>query len=368
MLLMQAQEDGVALDEEQLLFITGRKDNVDDDVDDQPTMFMTNLSSAYPIYDEAGMSYDLDILSEVHGHDNYQDAVYELHEYVKDNTESVVQNIVSFVPHDAYLMIINEMHEQTAQCVSVNAHTKVVDASLAVELAIYREQVELINKWYQSQGKKIVDIDADVEINLKKVQAKAYNLDLDHQEKVFSMLDVNDKEPAGVEEVLEVVKAAKLITKVVTTAGVDVNAASVQETPITAVEAPKVIVKVPKPRKRRGYKMNYFKGMRYDEIRPFFEKHYNYNQAFLNEVNKGIKVPEQEVRQEKEVEVESSKENIVPDDDDDDDVCTDATPLVSKILLGLNNALISCILMLFCFGVDAVEDFKEYALRDYYCG
>nr|GFA01519.1 hypothetical protein [Tanacetum cinerariifolium] len=48
-----------------------------------------------------------------------------------------------------------------------------------------------------------------------------FNLDLDHQEKVLRMLDVNDEEPAGVEEVLEVVKVAKLITKVVTTAGVD---------------------------------------------------------------------------------------------------------------------------------------------------
>nr|GEZ57865.1 hypothetical protein [Tanacetum cinerariifolium] len=53
-------------------------------------------------------------------------------------------------------------------------------------------------------------IDADVEINLEKVQAEAYNLDLDHQEKVLSMMDVNDEEPADVEEVLEVVKAAKL--------------------------------------------------------------------------------------------------------------------------------------------------------------
>nr|GEW64026.1 copia protein [Tanacetum cinerariifolium] len=67
--------------------------------------------------------------------------------------------------------------------------------------------------------KELKDIDADVEINLEKVQAEAYNLDLDHQEKVLSMLDVNDEEPAGVEEVLEVVTAAKLINKVVTTAG-----------------------------------------------------------------------------------------------------------------------------------------------------
>nr|GEX05546.1 hypothetical protein [Tanacetum cinerariifolium] len=132
---------------------------------------------------------------------------------------------------------------------------------------------------------------------------------------------------------------AKLITEVVTTVGIDVNAASVQDTLITVAEATKVIVEVPKPRKRRGVIiqdpeettttviMNYFNGISYDEIRPLFEKHYNYNQAFLNEMNEGIKVPEKEVRQEKEVEVESSKR----EDDDDDDVYADATPLALKI-------------------------------------
>nr|GEW93999.1 probable histone-arginine methyltransferase 1.3 [Tanacetum cinerariifolium] len=69
MLLMQAQENRVILDEEQLLFIAGGQANMfDDDVDEEPaptvhTMFMENLSLADPIYDEAGPSYDLDILS-----------------------------------------------------------------------------------------------------------------------------------------------------------------------------------------------------------------------------------------------------------------------------------------------------------------
>nr|GFA81875.1 retrovirus-related Pol polyprotein from transposon TNT 1-94 [Tanacetum cinerariifolium] len=97
MLLMQAQENGVALDAEQLLFLAGGPNNAfDDDVDEQPvqdlvlsvdnvfqaedcdafdsdvdeaptaqTMFMANLSSADPITDKAGPSYDLDILSEL---------------------------------------------------------------------------------------------------------------------------------------------------------------------------------------------------------------------------------------------------------------------------------------------------------------
>ncbi|GKA65182.1 hypothetical protein Tco_0764889 [Tanacetum coccineum] len=107
-----AQENGVPLDEEQLLFIACGQDNaIDEDVDEQPvqdlalnvdnvfqaddcdafdsdvdeapmahTMFMANLSSANPVYDEAGPSYDSDILYEVHDHDHYQDAVCEHYE------------------------------------------------------------------------------------------------------------------------------------------------------------------------------------------------------------------------------------------------------------------------------------------------
>nr|GFB97845.1 retrovirus-related Pol polyprotein from transposon TNT 1-94 [Tanacetum cinerariifolium] len=176
-LLMQAQENGVALDAEQLLFLAGGHDNaIDDDVDEQPvmhlalnvdnvlqvddcnafdsnvdeapmaqTMFMANMSSAYPVTDEAGPSYDSDILSEVQDHDHYPDAVCTHHEehamhdnvqlnhvvdshadytsdsniisydqYVKDNTVPIVHSNVSFFPNDDYMMIYNNMFEPHA--------------------------------------------------------------------------------------------------------------------------------------------------------------------------------------------------------------------------------------------------------------
>ncbi|GJT02753.1 retrovirus-related pol polyprotein from transposon TNT 1-94 [Tanacetum coccineum] len=181
MLLMQAQENEVTLDEEQLLFIAGRQDNaVDEDVDEQPvqdlalnvdnmfqaddcdafdsdvdeaptaqTMFMANLSSADPVYDEVGLSYD----SDIHDHDHYQDAVcehYEVHEmhddYVKDNAMPVVQSNVSSVPNDAYMMIFNDIHEPHAQSVSDTTRNTVVDISLTAKLATYKEQVELYER------------------------------------------------------------------------------------------------------------------------------------------------------------------------------------------------------------------------------
>ncbi|GJZ07439.1 retrovirus-related pol polyprotein from transposon TNT 1-94, partial [Tanacetum coccineum] len=185
MLLMQAQENGVALDEEQLLFLASRQDNaVDEDVDEQPvqdlalnvdnvfqaddydafdsdvdeaptaqTMFMANLSSADPVYDGAILSYDSDILFEVYDHDLYQDAICEHHEehemhddYVKDNAVPVVQINVYSVPNDAYMMIYNDMYEPHAQSVSKTTRNTVVDNSLTAELATYKEQVELYER------------------------------------------------------------------------------------------------------------------------------------------------------------------------------------------------------------------------------
>ncbi|GJV09063.1 hypothetical protein Tco_1346719 [Tanacetum coccineum] len=150
MMLMQAQENRVVLDEEQLLFISADDyDAFDFDVDEAPTaqtMFIENLSSTDLVYDEAGPSYDSDILSEVLDHDNYQDAVCEHHECVKDNTVSVVQSNVSSVQNDAYMMIINEMHEQATHCAFMNEQNKVVSVSLTAELATYKEQVELYER------------------------------------------------------------------------------------------------------------------------------------------------------------------------------------------------------------------------------
>nr|GEU67884.1 hypothetical protein [Tanacetum cinerariifolium] len=119
-------------------------------------MFMANLSSADLVYDEAGLSYDSDNLSE----------------YVKDNAVQVVQSNVSYVPNDAFMMIINDMHEQAAQCVSTNKQNKVVNESLSVELARYKQQVKLYEKRQEELLKKelhSVKMQLDSTINHNKL-------------------------------------------------------------------------------------------------------------------------------------------------------------------------------------------------------
>ncbi|GJV45894.1 retrovirus-related pol polyprotein from transposon TNT 1-94 [Tanacetum coccineum] len=233
MLLMQAQENGVVLDEEQLLFLAGGQDNaIDEDVDEQPvqdlalnvdnvfqaddcdaydsdvdeaptaqTMFMANLSSADPVRDEAGPSYDSDVLSEVHDHDHYQDAVCDHHEehemhddvqpnhvvdshadytsdsnmtpydqYVKDNAVPVVQNNASMVPNDAYVMIDNDVHESDVLSVSHTPRNTVVNNLLNAELATYKDLFELTEREQKiDEQLRIVICDRNIkEENLKK--------------------------------------------------------------------------------------------------------------------------------------------------------------------------------------------------------
>ncbi|GJS51370.1 hypothetical protein Tco_0624732 [Tanacetum coccineum] len=173
-----SRRNGVVLDEEQSLFLAGEQvTNFDDDVDDSPendlalnvdhifkadqydafdsdvdeapnvqTMFMVNLSSEDPIYDEAGPSHDSNTPFEVQDHDTFVDHMDEYHEvhemqndvqhnyvvdsnaeytsdsniipynqYLEDNEENGVQSNVSSVQNDALMSIINEMHEEGVQ-------------------------------------------------------------------------------------------------------------------------------------------------------------------------------------------------------------------------------------------------------------
>nr|GFB62622.1 hypothetical protein [Tanacetum cinerariifolium] len=103
-----------------------------------------------------------------------------------------------------------------------------------------------------NQGRISVDIDEGIELvddqekdahvkgRQADTQAEIYNIDLDHTSKVLSMT-----EDTKVQEVVEVVNAAKLMTEVVTAAATQVVAVS---TPISAVKPaakPKVLKIVP---------------------------------------------------------------------------------------------------------------------------
>nr|GEU52247.1 hypothetical protein [Tanacetum cinerariifolium] len=209
-----------------------------------------------------------------------------------------------------------------------------------------------------------MDVDENVTGRQAESQAQFYQIDLEHAKKVLSMQDDKLK-PAELQEVVEIVTIAKLMTEVVTAASATITAA---DTPIpaatitaaapTLTTAPsaarrrkwsRILVEEPKPLKKQaqiehdeayareleeelnknidwdevieqvqrkekevnavtryqvlkrkpqteaqakkntmiylrnmaGFKMDYFKGMTYDDIRLIFEKKFNSNVAFL---------------------------------------------------------------------------------------
>ncbi|GJZ88644.1 retrovirus-related pol polyprotein from transposon TNT 1-94 [Tanacetum coccineum] len=191
MLLMQAQENGVVLDEEELLFLAGEQTNTfdadvdnqpvrdlalnednifqadecdafDSDVDDEPTvqsLFLANLSSAGPINLQAG-PYNASILFEVHDLENAIDTCdnnqveHEIHNEVQQKTvfdsTSVDMGNSNVIPYEQYLTV-NDTSAIPSCASSVPNDASVLNDNdvyvphdpLVTELAIYKEQVAI---------------------------------------------------------------------------------------------------------------------------------------------------------------------------------------------------------------------------------
>ncbi|GJV74708.1 hypothetical protein Tco_1506292 [Tanacetum coccineum] len=194
--LGQAKHVKVALDEEQLLFIAGGQDNViDEDVDEQPvqdlalnmdnmlqaddcdafdsnvdeapmaqTMFMANLSSADPVYDEASLSYDLDILSEEQVELYERRARFELTE-----REQKIDAQLRIVITDRNIKEENlkkELHSVKMQLASTINHNK----SMV-------EEVTSLKKDFKQKENKYLEEFLDMKALKEKVEDKLYKQD-----------------------------------------------------------------------------------------------------------------------------------------------------------------------------------------------
>nr|GEU88789.1 hypothetical protein [Tanacetum cinerariifolium] len=184
-------------------------------------------------------------------------------------------------------------------------------ARMGVEFPTINETVVDMEE-SSKQGMKIADIDANAEVNLENM----YNLDKAHEEIVLSIQDVDvqskrieDVVKEVAEEMVEVMEIAKIIVDEVNTAGGELNAANEKPAELNAdmkdnIDWNKVVEQVQsrqsddvrkyqalkrKPvslaqarknmmiylKNMAGFKIVFFKGMSYEEIRPLFEEEYN---------------------------------------------------------------------------------------------
>nr|GEW95441.1 putative ribonuclease H-like domain-containing protein [Tanacetum cinerariifolium] len=269
----------------------------------------------------------------------------------------------------------------------------------------------------KEETEEVKDITSDAQV--KGRHAEIYQIDMNHAAKVLSM----EEDEPKIQEAMEVVTTAKLITEVVAAISETVSAAVVVPTVTVAVPAATVsypsqgiMVEEPKPIKKKqqveldeacirklqeelnqdidwevsidyvkkkakenpyvqryqvmkkrpqteaqaqrnmmvylkntvGFRLDYFKGMSYDDIRPIFEDKFNSNIEFLlkskeqieEEKNRAIasinetlahKATKRRRMNEEAEDVEELKQHLEIVPDEDDDVYTKATPLARKV-------------------------------------
>nr|GEW93728.1 putative ribonuclease H-like domain-containing protein [Tanacetum cinerariifolium] len=298
------------------------------------------------------------------------------------------------------LWMIRRMHPNRGIIAKIN-----VDEDVILEEVDAEKDVKLIKK------------NADVQGRVEESQAKVYHIDLEHADKVLSMHD-DEPKPAQLQEVIEVVTTAKLMTEVVTDAapitaatitaapsakGVVIRDPEETATPSTIIQSePKskdkgkgFMVEEPKPLKKQaqieqdevyareleaklnkninwddviewvkekgkqdnvvlryqalnkkpqteaqarlnmmvylknmtGLKMDYFKGMSYDNIRPIFEKFFNSNVAFLEKSKEQLEEEESRAlkRQSESLEEKAAKKQKLDEERRLEDVMADSS-------------------------------------------
>nr|GEY15127.1 hypothetical protein [Tanacetum cinerariifolium] len=302
---------------------------------------------------------------------------------------------------------------RTTQRVETSDDTMMDDVSNQGRMIAEMDQdADVVLKDDKEVANDVKDVQDDIDESAQdqgmkaESQVEIYKIDLEHANKVLSMQE-DEPEPAEVQEVVDVVTTAKIITEVVTVASETITAAS---TTITAAEAqdpaatltaapsrkrkgvvirdpkksllhPQSILLKPNPRIRAkedpavkryqalkkkpqteaqarknmmiylknvaSFKMDYFKGMSYDDIRPIFERYFYSNVAFLQKTKEHIEEEESRAlkrinetpaekeakRQKLDDEVEELKRHLQIVPNEDDDVYTEVTPLARKLIL-----------------------------------
>nr|GEU87794.1 hypothetical protein [Tanacetum cinerariifolium] len=153
------------------------------------------------------------------------------------------------------------------------------------------KKVEALERMHPNRG--IIElIDADKDVSLENVesendadvqgrplesQAQMYKIDLEHADKVLSMQD-DELEPTELKEVVEDDVIEQVQRKEKEDNAVLRYQALKRKPQIGAQARKNMMIYLWNV---AGFKMDYFKGMSYDDIHPIFEKYFNSNLAFL---------------------------------------------------------------------------------------
>nr|GEV56823.1 putative reverse transcriptase, RNA-dependent DNA polymerase [Tanacetum cinerariifolium] len=225
------------------------------------------------------------------------------------------------------ITILNTLLETCATLTKQVASLEQDKIAQAIEITKLKQRVKRLEKkrQFKSLGLKRlrkvgtaqrVKSSADTE-RLEESQAKVYHLDLEHADKVLSIQETNEAEPAEVEKVIKVVTAAELMTEVVTTAATT----PITDAPVPKVSAPRrrgVIIQDPEEAATALVSVQSEKGENEIEEEESKRKSKNLKQKAAE-------------KQKIDEEVEELKTHLQIIPKDEDDVYTEATPLALKV-------------------------------------
>nr|GEW90576.1 hypothetical protein [Tanacetum cinerariifolium] len=189
-----------------------------------------------------------------------------------------------------------------------------------------------------NQGRMIDEMDQDADVVLKESKDVDDIVKDDQDAKVD---EEDESEPTELQEVVDIVTTTKLITEAKEDPAVK-RYQAFKRKPQTEAQARKNMMIYLK--NVAGFKMDYFKGMSYDDIRPIFEVKFNTNVAFLQKTKEQINEEESRAlkrinetlaekaakRKKLDEEVEDLKRHLQIVLNEEDDVYTEATPLARK--------------------------------------
>nr|GEV64679.1 hypothetical protein [Tanacetum cinerariifolium] len=194
--------------------------------------------------------------------------------------------------------------------------------------------------------------DADVQGRIKRSQAQVHHIDLEHADKVLKVVTatattITAPPSAARRRKGVVIKDPEETATPSTIEGKKDNVVlryqALKRKPQTEAQARKnMIVSL---KNMAGFKMDFFKGMSYDNIRPIFEKYFNSNVAFLEKSKKELEEEASRAlkrktksskekaakKQKSDEEVEKLRKHLQIVLNDEDDVYTEATPLALKV-------------------------------------
>nr|GEV92293.1 hypothetical protein [Tanacetum cinerariifolium] len=250
-----------------------------------------------------------------------------------------------------------------------------------------------------NQGRKSVDMETnegiELEVDQEKcaqvegrqadTQAEIYNIDLDHSYKVAAastpipaakpvVTDASTPIPAAKPKVLKIAAAAPAVSTrkrkgvVIRDPEEELHTKTPAETPDVKDKGKGILIEDPKPMKKKdqvemdaenteGYKMEYFKGLKYDDILLIFQARFDANLKFLFKSRKEMEKEDEEIiksinetpahkaakrrrLREQAKEDEDLKKQLEVVVDEDDDVFIEATPIGRKVPVPLELMLL----------------------------